>query len=73
VCSTGDYLLFIGSQPFVERCAGTDEAAAFRLFQEYADKDWPDPRVRRNLQGIHRILEREFSGAPEGTFVNLHR
>jgi len=69
VCSTGDYLIFIGSQPFVEQCAGTEEAAAFRLFREYADNPgWPDPKVRRNLQSIYTTLAQEFPGAPEGTF-----
>jgi hypothetical protein len=74
VCSTGDYLIFIGSQPFVEQCAGTEEAAAFRLFREYADNPgWPDPKVRRNLQSIYTTLAQEFPGAPEGTFVKLQK
>ena len=42
VCTTDDYLVYVGDRTFVESCAGSTEAAALRLFLEYADSAaWP--------------------------------
>jgi hypothetical protein len=71
ICTTDDYLVYAGSRPFVERCAGAGEAAALQSFREYADDPmWPQ-NLRRHLQSVYTTLAKEFPEADAGTYVRF--
>lgn len=71
VCSTDDFLVYLGPDGFVEACAGRSSAEAVQVYRDYVDSYSRMPAMQRILRAVDRALLDEYPKAPEGSAVRF--
>jgi hypothetical protein len=71
VCTTDDYVVYLGTEEFVEGCLGERASEALQTYRAYVESFEGMPGMQEMLEAVEVALVDAYPKAPEGAMVSV--